>query len=106
MPHVVDAITDSDNVVFVSAASAWEIAIKRNIGKLGCGDDLREVIEDRDFTELPITFQHALAAGKLPRHHKDPFDRMLVAQAIVEDLVLITQDNQIGQYEVNIMQNK
>jgi PIN domain nuclease of toxin-antitoxin system len=81
-------IAAQDTVVFVSAATAWEIAIKRAIGKLNVPDEFEPVLEQNGFQPLPITMRHALAAGRLPRHHDDPFDRMLVAQAQSEELKL------------------
>lgn len=98
------AIVDGGNVVFVSAATAWEIAIKRAIGKLATpeGDYLEELRVHR-FTPLSITTEHALAVEKLPAHHKDPFDRMLIAQAQEEHLTIITRDQRLGLYDVKII---
>jgi PIN domain nuclease of toxin-antitoxin system len=94
------AIEAPDSEVAVSAASAWEIAIKRALGKLTAPDDLEAQLDHHDFGCLPITVAHALLAGSLPRHHDDPFDRMLVAQAQVEGLVLVTRDARIEPYGV------
>ena len=94
------AMSDPEALVFVSAATAWEIAIKQNIGKLDAPPDLAEQMERHRFEALPITFAHALAAGRLPRHHNDPFDRMLVAQAVAERLTIVTRDPRIGRYGV------
>ena len=95
------AIIDGDNIVFVSAATAWEIAIKRALGKLNAptGDYLEELRRHR-FTPLDITSEHALAVERLPSHHADPFDRILVAQAQIEKLTLITRDSRIQAYDV------
>jgi len=90
-------ITDT-NDVYVSAATAWEIAIKRELKKLRFTADLEREIEANGFTSLDITVTHALAAGGLPRHHDDPFDRMLVAQAISENLKLLTHDKALLRY--------
>lgn len=90
--NAVKAITNSGNMVFVSAASVWEIEIKKNSGKLETPDNLLEEITLHQFTPLPISLEHARLAGKLPAIHKDPFDRMLVAQAIHEKLTLVTRD--------------
>jgi len=84
--------------VYVSAASAWEISIKKSVGKLDAPDNLAEVIQTNRFNELPVTVGHAVAAGRLPRHHGDPFDRLLVAQALVESLTLMTHDSRLGSY--------
>jgi PIN domain nuclease of toxin-antitoxin system len=86
--------------VAVSAVSAWEIAIKRAIGGLTAPDDLEAELARHEFAPLPITFAHALRIGELPKLHRDPFDRMLVAQAQVEDLVLVTRDREIARYDV------
>ena len=95
-----DAITDPDNAVFVSVVSAWEMAIKRAIGKLDTPDDLAGAVAALGFVELLVTFQHAERAGRLPLLHRDPFDRMLVAQAQAENLTLITGDASIARYAV------
>ncbi len=100
-----NAIIDGNNIVFVSAATAWEIAIKKSIGKLRIpnGDYLEELKLHR-FTPLDITTEHALTVENLPSHHKDPFDRMLIAQAQVEKLTLITGDSKIKAYTVPIIE--
>lgn len=95
------AIVDGNNVVFVSAATAWEIAIKKSIGKLTVptGSYLEELRLHR-FTPLTITTEHALAVENLPHHHKDPFDRLLIAQAQVEKLTLVTHDPKFNAYNI------
>jgi PIN domain nuclease of toxin-antitoxin system len=98
-----DVITDGSNDVLVSAASAWEIAIKKALGKLEAPDDLSNAIAVCRFKTLPVTVTHAMHAGALPKHHNDPFDRMLVAQSILEDLMLVTRDARIVAYEVSVM---
>lgn len=95
-----DAIADPDNIVFVSAASAWEIAIKKSLGKLQAPDDLKVQIEKKKFTPLAISIDHALTVEKLPLHHQDPFDRILIAQAISENLIIVTRDRKFEAYEV------
>jgi PIN domain nuclease of toxin-antitoxin system len=94
------AIAAPEHRVSVSAASAWEIAIKRALGKLDAPDDLRTTIIACGFEEVPVTIDHASIAGALPRHHDDPFDRMLVAQAQVEELTIITLDARFASYDV------
>jgi PIN domain nuclease of toxin-antitoxin system len=84
--------------VFVSAATAWEIAIKKSLGKLEAPDDLAAALAANRFEGLPISMEHALTAGTLPRHHDDPFDRMLVAQARHEGLRLLTHDARLTVY--------
>ncbi|MGH2703808.1 MAG: type II toxin-antitoxin system VapC family toxin [Actinomycetota bacterium] len=93
-------IADAASSVFVSAATVWEIAIKRSLGKLDSPSDLERQIEDNRFVPMPVTLGHAWAAGHLPRHHDDPFDRMLVAQAAAEGLAILTADSRIGLYGI------
>ena len=97
------SITDTRNEVFVSAASIWEMAIKRSLGKLRAPDNLADTVQEAGFAALPITLAHAEQAGMLPPHHRDPFDRMLVAQALEEGLVLVTDDAHIPKYGVRTM---
>ena len=97
------AITDAENLVFVSAATAWEISVKRAKGKLDAPGDVEEWLRRNDFIELPVEIGHAVRAGELPAVHSDPFDRILVAQAQLEDHVLVTADPEIRQYEVKIL---
>jgi PIN domain nuclease of toxin-antitoxin system len=92
------AIAAAGNVVYVSAASAWEIAVKRATGKLEAPGDIGAWIHDNGFVELPIAVEHAVASAELPRHHADPFDRLLVAQAMLENLVLVAHDDEIARY--------
>jgi len=94
-------ISEAD-AVYVSAASAWEAAIKLALGRLRLQDPFASLVEGSGFQELPITFSHAEQLLALPRHHADPFDRMLVAQAQVESLTLVTHDDQLTPYQVSI----
>ena len=96
-------LRDPGNEVFLSAASVWEIAIKKNQNRLRAPDNLVKIAIERGFTSLPISFSHAEAAGALPMHHRDPFDRMLVAQATIEDLVLLTDDPHIPRYGIRTL---
>lgn len=100
-------ITDPGNDVWVSAASAWEIAIKAALGRLDLDGRPRDIlpreIDRAGFAPLPITIDHALAVGGLPRHHSDPFDRVLIAQAIVEGLTIVTSDRAFADYQVPIL---
>lgn len=102
-PAAREAIADPADDVAVSAASAWEISIKKSIGKLVAPDDLENQIRVGGFTPLPIRIDHALVAGELPRHHDDPFDRMLVAQAMVEGLIVVTRDTRFSEYDVRVL---
>ena len=97
-----DLIRDSNRAVWVSAVSAWEIAIKKALGKLEAPDDLVAALEANGFRSLPIQVTHALLAGSLPRIHDDPFDRMLVAQAKAEGLTLVTADARLTAYGVSV----
>jgi PIN domain nuclease of toxin-antitoxin system len=99
------AISNPDHEVVVSAASIWEAAIKRALGKLRFETPrLLDALSRSAIRMLPITAEHAVAAGDLPRHHEDPFDRMLVAQAVAEGLTLITRDARLRAYEVTIVE--
>jgi PIN domain nuclease of toxin-antitoxin system len=97
------AVADGDNEVFVSSASAWEISIKAAQGKLTVPEGLYEELEQQGFTELPITVDDGLAAGALPRHHDDPFDRMLIAQATRRGLHLLSVDRRFSDYDVRLL---
>lgn len=97
------AIADPTNEVFLSAASAWEIAVKRVTGRLRFDGDVASMAEQDGIRSLDITIAHATLAGELPMHHRDPFDRLLVAQAIVEQLVLITRDKAMDAYDVPLL---
>ena len=89
---VAEVISSEGNEILVSAISALEIATKQVIGKLDAPDDLEAELEVSAFVELPVTIAHCLEVRNLPLHHKDPFDRLLVAQARCEDLILVTAD--------------
>lgn len=97
------AIADDTNDVFLSAASVWELAIKRVIGKIGFSRPIVEAASRLGFGILPISGRHAEHAGALPRHHNDPFDRMIIAQAQLEGMVLGTQDRLMQPYGVVIL---
>ncbi len=99
-----DAIADPGNESFVSAASAWEITTKYRIGKLPqaafLAADVAGIAAAHGFTELPISIRHGQVGGSLPGIHKDPFDRILVAQAITEDMAIVSRDAVLGAYGV------
>jgi PIN domain nuclease of toxin-antitoxin system len=108
LPRQADAlIDDPTNTVLVSAASAWEICTKVRIGKLPTGqilcDDFTGYLERFHFTPLPISIEHGRLAGRLPGLHKDPFDRMLAAQALVEGASLVTNDPSFAGFGVNVV---
>ena len=96
-------IEDASNVILVSVVSAWEIEIKKALGRLAIPDDLEETIEAAGFVKRLVTFGDVRHLATLPRHHKDPFDRMLVAQAIGEGIPLISSDPQIARYRIQVI---
>lgn len=105
-PAAREAIVGGSNIVYISAATAWEISIKRTIGKLKIPEsDYLEELRLHRFLPLSITTEHALAVENLPPHHKDPFDRMLIAQALEEKLVLVTRDPRLKAYDVRIIES-
>lgn len=99
-----DAIADSKRLVFVSAVSIWEIRIKEAVGKLKVPRDFQTVLNTQPFETLNVTAEHAHAIKNLPDHHRDPFDRMLVAQAKMERLRLVTQDAHLKRYSISILE--
>lgn len=94
---------DQEIDVFVSAATVWEVSIKQQLGKIAAPPDLPQRIRDSDLPHLPITADHAVAAGSLPLIHRDPFDRMLIAQARSEGLTLVTRDRALHAYDVPVL---
>ena len=101
------AIEADANAVWVSAATVWEIAIKSRGGKLRLRDPLDawmpEALEQRGFSPLNVTIAHAIAVGSLPDHHADPFDRLLIVQAQLEDLTIVTSDAAFEDYDVTLL---
>jgi PIN domain nuclease of toxin-antitoxin system len=105
-PSLGDELLDRlrhDPDIFLSPVTLWEITIKQAAGKLAGPDDLAERVRDMGFRELPVTHAHAIAAVRLPVYHRDPFDRMLVAQARVQGLALVTRDSDIQRYDVDLL---
>jgi len=98
----IGVISDPNNLVHVSAASIWEVSIKQALGKLSVDGDL-DLMVSEDFESLDIGFAHARLAGELPAHHRDPFDRILVAQGKVEGLTILTRDQKFSNYDVSKM---
>jgi PIN domain nuclease of toxin-antitoxin system len=94
---------DREPDAWVSVATIWEVAIKQAIGKLPGPADLPERVAGSGFTTLPISAEHAMTAGRLPPHHRDPFDRMLIAQAKCEGLTLVTADANCRKYDVRLL---
>lgn len=99
-PNAVDAIGDEANDVFVSIVSVWEIEIKRAKGRLHVPLEIEPTLAAHRFRSLPITLRHAQAVESLPRHHRDPFDRMLVVQAQLEGMTLVTSDRTMRRYPI------
>ncbi len=97
------AIADGSNEILVSTVSLAEIAIKRSLGKLHAPASILEVSIDEGFAELPLLSTHAAALARLPWHHRDPFDRLLLAQAEVEDLVVVTADRRFADYSARLL---
>ena len=102
LPSAVSGKIQRAEQVFVSAASIWEIIIKRALGKIRGTGKVDALLSDYGFTGLSITVAHAQAVGELPPLHRDPFDRLLIAQALSEDLVLVTSDKAITRYAVPV----
>ena len=99
---VEDAIRKAPEV-YVSVATAWELGLKVNLGKLRLAEPVEQGVVSAGFRELPVTFRHTSTAVSLPMHHRDPFDRMLIAQALCEKLMIVTHDTAITQYEVPVL---
>jgi PIN domain nuclease of toxin-antitoxin system len=96
------AILGSERI-YVSAATAWEIGIKVSLGRLAFDGDMEKQLVSNNFLPLHVTLSHAVAAGQLPQRHKDPFDRMLIAQAKMESLTLLTHDRRLKGYDVDVL---
>lgn len=96
-------IADPEHTIMLSAASAWEMSIKQRLGRIDFPPNLEEVLAKDQIEPLAITIAHTLGVGSLPMHHQDPFDRLLIAQARIEQLILITRDAQIEQYDVQTL---
>lgn len=97
------ALADERNAISVSAVSVWEIAIKRSLGNLSIGDRWARALTTLDFDPMPVTAQHAEHVEHLPWHHRDPFDRLLVAQAQFENHTLVSADARMAAYEVEVL---
>lgn len=97
------AIMDGHNEVYISAVSTWEISIKKALGKLAAPDDMDAIVQEENFLKLPISLYHGQMAGMLPMLHRDPFDRMLIAQAQAEGLMIVTSDSHFSRYGIRIV---
>ncbi len=98
------AIADGENLVLVSAVVIWEVRIKQALGKLKVPRNFRSELDNQLFEMLDIKVEHAHTVGDLPPHHRDPFDRMLVAQATVEGLTIVTRDLRFKKYKVPLIE--
>ena len=96
-------ISSTENSIYVSSASVWEMSIKQQLGKLSVQDDIESLVEELGFSALPISLFHGQQAGRLPTHHHDPFDRMLIAQAQAEGLQILTKDEHFPAYGVRLI---
>lgn len=107
-PRVLEICSDANNTLILSVVSAWEIQIKVQLGKLRINQSLDEVIKSQQITNdlkiLPVLLPHVLAIKNLPQHHKDPFDRLLIAQALTEDLMVLSVDPLFAIYPIQIFQ--
>ena len=103
IPESVLLRLESAPQVFLSAVTAWELAIKQSLGSLTLRRPVSDLIHMHQMIELPVTIRHGEAVRDLPLHHRDPFDRLLVAQAIVEGLILVTGDQKLLKYGVPIL---
>jgi PIN domain nuclease of toxin-antitoxin system len=101
-PSADQMLTDRANEVLLSAAVVWEVAIKQSLGKLDAPDGFSSMLIDGGATPLPVSIEHARAVASLPWHHRDPFDRLLVAQASLEDAVIISGDERLRAYDVQV----
>ncbi len=95
---------DTADTVYLSAASAWEVAVETGLGRLGPTRTVEQAASESGFLELPVTFRHAERVAALPPHHRDPFDRLLLAQAAVEALTLVTRDPVFARYPVDVIE--
>lgn len=102
-PTFKDTITNPENRIYISVATIWEISIKTAVKKMKLSFDIETSIKKASLEILPIQISHALKTGKLAPHHSDPFDRIIISQALVEKLVLITSDPKIKRYKVKVL---
>jgi PIN domain nuclease of toxin-antitoxin system len=96
-------LEDDDNRILLSAAVVWEVAIKRSLGKLVVPDEYLSLLLGADVQALPVTIDHAAAVERLPGHHRDPFDRLIVAQAIMEGAAIVSRDDVMRRYGVTLV---
>jgi len=97
-------IANPSHIVFISSASIWELRIKESLKKIKLPEDFTEVLQQEKFERLPIAHEHAHALKDLPEIHRDPFDRLLICQAMTEGMTILTHDDVFGRYEVSVLQ--
>lgn len=97
------AISNADNLIVLSSVVIWEIRIKQALGKVEIDPDFYHVIKNQGFVQLSISSDHAYAVGDLPMHHRDPFDRMIIAQAMIEGLRVVTHDRIFKKYDIPVL---
>lgn len=102
-PNIRAVIRNPENFIFVSAATVWEMSIKNSLGKLSVPNNLLEKLRDNNFELLSITAEHGLKIIDLPLYHKDPFDRILITQAMIEGLTIITVDTKFPLYDIPLL---
>lgn len=102
-PEAKSTIASEENAIFVSIATLWELKIKESLGKIKLPKNFYREIQPSGYELLNIHINHIEKLGKLPKHHRDPFDRMLISQSIVEELTLITQDQEIKKYKIKTL---
>ena len=99
-----ELIRDPGNQIYASAASVWEVAIKASLGKIHINpDEFVAALREGGFQELAVTGRHAARVAQLPKHHRDPFDRLLVAQSLAEQMLLLTQDQPLAKYGTSVL---
>lgn len=103
LPRPVSRRIQEAEIVFVSAVAAWEIAIKSSLGRIVAKAPVESLLDDYGFQELPVSIRHADLVRTLPAHHRDPFDRLLVAQALVENLVIVSADKLLRKYKAPVV---
>lgn len=102
--HVTECLEDPDTTVYTSAANTWEIAFKAALGKIEADlDEITRAIPHTGFTELPVSIAHTARLHQLPHHHRDPFDRLLVAQGLDEGLTLVSHDARLRDYPAPVL---
>jgi PIN domain nuclease of toxin-antitoxin system len=101
--HAAEHLLDEENSISISAVSTWEIAIKRSSGRLDLDSGWADVLLGLDFSQMPVTAEHAAMVEELPWHHRDPFDRLLIAQARCERCSLVSADSRLADYGVDVI---